>query len=102
MRERILVGVAAIAIAAGTLMVTMGPADAARKWPVGERCGPFVYNPNGFAGVYWKHCTSGRQGVKLEIDVWHAFDRTVCVPANRIKAIGSQVDTRKARILGRR
>lgn len=101
MRTRLLAALAAAGLVAGTLALAAGPAQAAGRWPEGERCGAFVYPWPRNDFVQWKHCTSGRDGVKLKVDLVHAFDRTVCVGPNRIKSVASIYGTRKVKIIGR-
>ncbi|MGW4800189.1 hypothetical protein ACWEPC_48005 [Nonomuraea sp. NPDC004297] len=100
MRVRFAAIVSAAALAVCTSMLTTGPADAATKWPRGERCGAFVDRPY-YDFVLWKHCTSGRSGVKIKADLKQAFDRTYCVRPNQIKSIGAVSGVRKATIVGR-
>ncbi len=64
-----------------------------------ERCGAYVLR--GDPKLYWKHCTSGRDGLKVKADVKWAMDRTYCVAANTKRSLGDANRIRKVTIEGR-
>ncbi|EFL27078.1 hypothetical protein SSOG_06792 [Streptomyces himastatinicus ATCC 53653] len=94
MRTRLLT-----ALAVGTVLLTASPAVADDHYPEGERCGAYVLR--GDPKLYWKHCTSGRDGLKVKADVKWAMDRTYCVAANTKRSLGDANRIRKVTIEGR-